>query len=670
MAYFDRGSIDPSCSLRGELLPVPIWALGHDLVLMERRLAVIFAADVVGYSRLMETDEEGTLAALRRLQAERAGPSIAQHHGRVVKTTGDGLLVEFSSAVDALRCAIAIQEPITDIDGDDDRRLQLRIGINLGDVIVEEGDILGDGVNVAARLEGQAEPGGICVSQSVRELVRGKVAAEFEDLGEFTLKNIERPIRVYRVAPLSRSISPDSPIAKSIAVLPFTSMSTDPENEFFADGITEEILMALSKLRDLHVISRTSVMAYKGTSKHVRQIASELGVGHVLEGSVRRAGDRVRITAQLIDARMDRHQWAESYDRRLDDIFEIQSDVAWRIVDSLEATLTPKERARLELRPTQSIEAYEWYLKGLHLIARRNEPSLRAATDAFRQAVEADPNYAQAWSGLADALALLPSFSATRLGDVLPEARRAAERALSLDPGLGEAHASLGLVAMAEWSWPEAERALAKAIELAPSYATAHHRQCNYFTYIGRYQDAIAAIKRAQALDPAALHTPAAIGVAHMAAGDLERAEAVWKESVELYPDHLAYHINLVELYEVQGRLDEALVHHEAMSRILPSRRRPDFVAELRAAYAADGSPGYWQARVEELRVHGRTGQDGLDLATALLQLGQPDEALDCLERMVAERWPHAAQMAYLPQFETLRSNPRFQELVRTIRSG
>lgn len=644
----------------------------------ERRLSAILAADVVGYSRLMGLDEESTLAALKQARVDRIDPHIAKHHGRIVKTMGDGILVEFPSVVDALRCAVAIQEAMGEgaAGATEERGLRLRIGVNLGDVIVEEGDIFGDGVNVAARLEGLAEPGGISVSQSVRELARGKLELEFQDLGEVTVKNIALPIRVYRVVPedspaKSGSAQPvTSQIEKSIAVLPFANMSPDRENEYFADGITEEILMALSKVRDLHVISRTSVMEYKGTSKNVRQIASELGVGHVLEGSVRRAGDRVRITSQLIDARRDRHLWAESYDRQMDDVFAIQSDVAQRIVDSLEATLTPAERARLEARPTESMEAYEWYLKGRYLIVRRTETPLRAAVEAFRKAVAADPGYAPAWSGLAEALVLLGYYTATPFGEVLPEARRAAERAVSIDPGLGEAHASLAFVAQNERSWDEAQREITKAIELAPGYATAYLRYGAELSRLGRYDEAIAVLERARQLDPASLPIRAAPANVYAAAGDLARAETIWREALDLDSEYMPSRRNLAELYEAQDRLDEALAEHEALSRLAPERCAPEFLSRMRSAYAAEGPPGYWRAKVEWLEIHGRTAGDTLDLATALLRLGREDESLDRLQRLVEKKSPMADQIAWLPQFEPLRSNPRFEALVRRIRSG
>ena len=638
---------------------------------MERRLAVIFAADVVGYSRLMGADEEGTLAALKRVKSERLDPRIAENHGRVVKTTGDGFLVEFPSVVDALRCAIAVQAAMAEeADVPDDRRLRLRIGINLGDVIVEEGDIFGDGVNLAARLEGQAEPGGICVSRTVRELARGKIPAEFEDLGNVSLKNIAHPVRIYRVLPDTRPVKRDAETAKSIAVLPFANMSRDPDNEYFSDGITEEILMALCKVRDLRVISRTSIMRYKGSTKDIRQIASELGVAHVLEGSVRRAGERVRIAAQLIDARTDEHLWAESYDRGLDDVFAIQSEVAERIVRSLKAALTPSERARLEARPTESMEAHEWYLRGRHLIVRRTEAPLRAAVEAFRKAVATDPGYAQAWSGLAHALTLVGYYTATPFGDVLPEARRAAERAISLDPGLGEAHASLGFVAVNERSWDEARRELSRAIELAPGYATAYVWYGNELSRLGRYGEAIAVLERARQLDPAALPIQAAPANVYYAAGDLARAESIWRTALDLDSEYMPARRNLAELYEAQGRLDEALAEHEAMSRLAPERCAPEFVSRMRAAYRAEGPAGYWRSRVEWLAVHGRTAGDILDIATALHRSGRDEEALDRLQSLVEMNSPIMDQIPRLPAFETLRSNPRFQALVQEIQTG
>ena len=456
---------------------------------------------------------------------------------------------------------------------------------------------------------------------------------------------------------------------RSIAVLPFTNLSRDPDNEYFSDGITEEILMALSKVRDLRVISRTSVMQYKGTFRAVRDIAQDLDVAHVLEGSVRRVGERVRIAAQLIDARTDEHLWAESYDRDLEDVFAIQSDVAERIVHSLRAALTPSEKARLEARPTESVEAYEWYLKGRHLFPRRTEQSLNAAREAFRKAVAADPGYAQAWSGLADALALLPSYGATPRDEVLPEARRAAERAVSLDPGLGEAHASLAFVARQERKWDEAEREFRRALELAPGYALAHHWYALLLNDYGRYDEAIDVLERVRQLDPVSLPIRAALGVTYMATGDLARAEATWREGLELDPDYVALHQNLIELYAVQGRLDEALAEQAAISRIAPDRCPPMRLSRLKEAYAAEGPPGYWRATVEWLDVHGRTGQDILDLATALLRLERVDEAIDRLRRGLFEnRHPMAYQVGWLPQFEPIRSDPRIQALLREVR--
>ena len=338
-----------------------------------RRLAAILAADVAGYSRLMGADEEGTLERLKALRREIVDPTIAEHHGRIVKTTGDGLLVEFASVVDAVRCAVAVQQamPEQNTDVAADSRIELRVGINLGDVIVEGDDLYGDGVNIAARIEALADAGGVFVSNTVHDHVRDRLSFVFEDLGEQQVKNIARPVRVYRVRDAgvgkSRSASGQSalplPDKPSIAVLPFANLSGDPEQEYFADGMVEEIITALSRIRWLFVIARNSTFTYKGQAVDVKRVGRELGVRYVLEGSVRKGGGRVRITAQLIEAESGAHLWADRFDGPLDDIFDLQDKVALSIAGVIEPTLQAAEIRYSAERPTKDLTAYDLYLR-------------------------------------------------------------------------------------------------------------------------------------------------------------------------------------------------------------------------------------------------------------------------------------------------------------------
>ena len=374
-----------------------------------RRLAAILAADVAGYSRLIGDDEEGTLNRLRSIRAEVVDPSIALYRGRIVKTTGDGLLGEFASVVDALRCATEIQNAM--VEGNAgiaaDKRIEFRIGVHQGDIVVEDGDIFGDGVNIAARLEGLAEPGGICVSARVQEDASGKLDLTFEDLGEQNLKNIVRPVRVYRVRPtaIDRTASsveinsilalPDRP---SIAVLPFANLSGEPEQEYFADGMAEEIITALSRIRWLFVIARNSSFMYKGQAVDVKQVGRELGVRYVLEGSVRKAGGRVRITAQLIDATTDAHLWAERFDGSLEDVFELQDKVASSVAGVIEPALQAAEIRRSRARPTSDLTAYDLYLRALPYTYAWERESTLTALGLLRQAIERDLSYGPALS--------------------------------------------------------------------------------------------------------------------------------------------------------------------------------------------------------------------------------------------------------------------------------
>jgi adenylate cyclase len=414
---------------------------------MERRLTAILAADVVGYSRLMRVDEAGTLAAVKAIRNDLIEDNIAQHQGRIVKLMGDGILAEFPSVVNAVSCAVEIQRRLRDRNAalPSDRCIRFRVGVNVGDVIVENDDIHGDGVNVAARLQSIAPPDGIAVSQSVRDHVGNRLAIAFEDRGEQELKNIERPIRVYNVLPEepeSDAMFLPKKEKPSIAVLPFTNMSGDPEQEYFSDGISEDIITDLSKVSGLSVIARHSAFSYKGKALKVQQIGRELGAAFVVEGSVRKAGTRVRVTGQLVNCRDGSHLWAERFDRDLTDIFAIQDEITHAIVEQLKVKLLPQEKKSIAQTPTDNLEAYNYYLKGRELLRRGSKSGYKAAREVFAKAVELDPSYARAYAGIADCDSFLYSQTAEAIS---PESSLAmSEKALSLDNSLAEAHASRG----------------------------------------------------------------------------------------------------------------------------------------------------------------------------------------------------------------------------------
>ena len=418
----------------------------------ERKLAAILAADVVGYSRLMGHDEEGTLRRLKAHLGELVEPHIAAHRGRIVKRTGDGLLVDFASAVEAVRCAVAIQAGMADRNraAQDDSRIEFRIGINLGDVIIEGDDIYGDGVNIAARLEALADPGGIFVSRAVRDSVRDKLGIVLEDLGEKPVKNIARPVRVFRIGranagePASPPAVPDKP---SIAVLPFANMSGDAEQEYFSDGISEDLITDLSKVSALFVIARNSSFTYKGRSVKVQEIGRELGVRFVLEGSIRKAGNRVRITAQLVDARSGGHLWADRFDRELTDIFATQDEVVQKIVEALAVKLSKVEQQDLRRGETKNLEAYECWMRARQLLGRGTRETIAQARALHRRAIELDPNFCSPHVGLAFAAvsdyvnAWIPDPAAA-----LDEGERWARRAIELHERQPGGHVALGNV--------------------------------------------------------------------------------------------------------------------------------------------------------------------------------------------------------------------------------
>jgi len=483
----------------------------------ERRLAAVLAADMVGYSRLMEVDETGTLARLKTHRIELIDPCIAKNRGRIIKTTGDGMLVEFYSVADAVLCAAEIQRRMArrNVDVAPSRWIQLRIGINLGDVIVEENDIFGDGVNVAARLEMLAEPGGICVSGAVREQVGDRLdQIAFEDLGEQAVKNIARPIRIFRIRleqdprtaleSAKDAATATATVKKpSIAVLPLANMSGDPEQEFFADGLTEDIITELSRFHDLLVISRNSTFVHKGKAVKVQEVAREFGVDYVLEGSVRKAGDRIRVTVQLIDAETDRHVWAERYDRELADIFTIQDEMTRAIVATLPGRVEAATHDRAKRKPTGNMAAYECVLTAKVLHHRSTRDDNAEARRLLDRALALDPNYAHAhaWKACVLGQTWVYDWCDDREATMLQVAAEL-DIALGLDDNDSDVHRILAALNLTRKDHDKAAYHQERALALNPNYDIVVVQQGEFLTWLGRPEEGIDWIKKAMRLNP------------------------------------------------------------------------------------------------------------------------------------------------------------------------
>jgi adenylate cyclase len=483
----------------------------------DRRLAAVLAADMVGFSRLMEADETGTLARLKAHRIELIDPAIAKNHGRIIKTTGDGLLVEFHSIVDAVLCAAEIQRRMARRNADlpPARSMQFRIGINLGDVIVENDDIFGDGVNIAARLETLAEPGGICVSGAVRDQIGQRLDdIAFEDLGDQSVKNIARPIRVFRVrleqaARVPPEQAKDAAMATtvskkpSIAVLPLANMSGDPEQDFFADGLTEDIITELSRFHDLLVISRNSTFVYKGKAVNVQHVAREFAVDYVLEGSVRKAGGRVRVTVQLIDAETDRHIWAERYDRDLEDIFAIQDEMTRAIVATLPGRVEAATHDRAKRKPTDNMAAYECVLAAKVLHHRSNREDNAQAQQLLDRALTLDPNYAHAhaWKACVLGQTWVYNWCADR-ETTFQQVASELEITLALDDNDSDVHRILAALNLNRDNHDKAAYHQERALALNPHYDLVVVQQGELLTWLGQPEEGIAWIKKAMRLNP------------------------------------------------------------------------------------------------------------------------------------------------------------------------
>lgn len=586
---------------------------------VERRLAAILAADVAGYTRLMGADEEGTLRRLKAHRSELIDPKITEYRGRIVKTTGDGILVEFVSVVDAVRCAVDIQRGMQErnIDVPPEAGIQFRIGINVGDVIIESADIFGDGVNVAARLEGLADPGGIAVSSVVHDQVRDKLSFGFEDLGDQMVKNVARPIRVHRIyisgveAPVVAkgliASDPTSSSRPSIAVLPFANMSGDPEQEYFADGVVEEIITALSRMRWLSVIARNSSFTYKGKNVDVKQIGRELKVRYVLEGSVRKSGGRVRITGQLIDTSTGAHLWADRFDGGLEDIFDLQDQVTSKVVGAIAPKLEQAEIERSRRKPTESLDAYDYFLRGLASLHQWTRESTDEALHLFYRSIELDSGFAAAYSMAAWCFVWRKVNG--WMGDrakAVSEAERLARRAVELGPDDAVALSGGGyaLVFVAH-HLDDGAAFIERALALNPNLSWALHSSGWTKAFLG---DSDAAIKhltdaiRLSPLDPQTFRAQGGIAFAHFLAGRYHDAITWAEAALRERPNYLAAIRELAAASALAGRLPEAQKAMAHLREIDPAMcvsnvkdwvpfRRPDDLRRLQEGLRLAGLP-------------------------------------------------------------------------------
>jgi TolB-like protein/class 3 adenylate cyclase/Flp pilus assembly protein TadD len=590
----------------------------------KRKLAAILSADVEGYSRLMDDDEEATVRTLTSYRTA-ITDLVQQYRGRVIDSPGDNILAEFASVVDSVNCGVEIQRELAERNAElpDERKMQFRIGVNLGDVIDEDGRIYGDGVNIAARVESLAEAGGICISGRAHDQVENKLGLEYEDLGKHEVKNISRPIQVYQVLShpgaaahrvvqakeiLGRrwrkfaisgavviavvaalgiwqfymrrpSVEPASvdkmaypmPEKPSIAVLPFTNMSADSEQEYFSDGISEEIITALSSVPELFVIARNSSFTYKGKPVKVQQVSEELGVRYVLEGSVRKAANKVRITAQLIDAISGRHLWAESYDRTLEDIFALQDEITMKIITELQVELTGREGTRLRAPCSENLKAYLKYLEALGHFSLLTKEDNAAARRLVEEAIALDPGYACAYSLLGTTYygdVLMGASTSPR--DSIAKAKEMIDKAIALNPTLPGPHAMLSRVFVLTRQYEKAISTATKAIELGPNSVLAHYAMGSALRSVGKSEESISFLKQAVRLDPYSTIYLSSLGLSYFLIGQYDEAIHDCKKAANINPNNLYAHLCLASTYSAAGFEKEARVTAAEIHRINP----------------------------------------------------------------------------------------------------
>jgi adenylate cyclase len=632
----------------------------------ERRLAAIAFIDLVGFTRLSQQDEDLSLRLLEEYRSL-VRPVFSRHNGKEVKTIGDSFLVEFASALEAVRCAFDVQQALHDFNSirPPDGRIQARLGIHVGDVVHSRGDIYGDAVNIASRIEPLAEPGGICISQPVEAQVRNKLAFPISSIGIKTLKNVDLPMEVFKVVlpwnQHSESEAPSVPKTR-IAILPFSNISPDQSDEYFADGMTEELINTISHNHQLKVIARTSVGRYKGSQKSISEIAKEIGVGSILEGSVRKAGNKIRVTAQLIDATTEDHMWSDNYDRQLDDVFLIQSEIAKNVSEALMTKLVPEEEKSVERKATRSSTAYVRYLRGRTLLRDRTENGMKEAKTLFEEAIAADGGYAEAYAGLADAYYLLGNYEHMPKAESLEKGKKALDKALSLDDELAEAHNTLAQFLVDDYRFAEAEIEFKRAISLNPNYTLAHHWYGICLMETGRIEDAIQETRLADELDPLSPVLAVNMAWGHALRGETEESEKWMQRLKELDLANQFYDFTLALVLE-QGRdFEGAAKYTEEALRKHPTNS--GYVWSLGYYYGLLGKRSEAVKMLEKYNmVPDGTYEKPFGLAMIHAGLGEKDEMFRFLDAAYAEHSILFRVLRYAGFEPSLREDPRYTQL-------
>jgi TolB-like protein/class 3 adenylate cyclase/Tfp pilus assembly protein PilF len=640
----------------------------------ERRLSAIMFTDMVGYSALTQRNEA---LAMQMLEEQRniIQGSLTKHKGREVDSIGDGFMVEFASALDAVNCAVEIQSALKAANETrpDQDKISVRIGIHLGDVIHIGKRVMGDAVNVASRIEPLAPAGGVCVTSQVHAIVLNKFEGTFESMGTPELKNISTPMEVYRIAGYGGAVGRILPSRTSlpkdrIAILPLTNISPDTADEYFADGLTEELISSVSRTKGLRVIARTSVMRCKDTKMSIAEIGRELNVGSVLEGSIRKSGNKIRISVQFVDTVNEEPQWSQDYDREIQDVLEIQSDIARKVAEALREHVLGDVRRSEKGRATNSPDAYLNYLRGRQLWNQRTEKSLKQAIDFFNNALKIDENYAMAYTGLADSYATLAFLEFMAPHEADPKAREAAEKALSLDGQLAEAHTSLGLIKFQyDWDWKGAEQELKKAISINPSYAPAHHFYADYLKAMGRFDEALTEIEQAQALDPLSLAISTGVGHVLYLSRQYDEAIVQYQRAVDLDPDFMISHVWFGRPYLEKGMYEEAIAELETAVRL--SGESTLALAMLGHGLASAGRSEEAMEILEKLKERSkRQYVPSYWIAVIYNGFKDKEQVIHWMKKAYEERSSWLVWTNVEPRFDWLRDDPDVAELLKAMK--